>query len=554
MERQQVTKTNQVDHKRKMPALDKPVFYTSGSANPLVQLQRNLGNQAFSRLVQAKLQIGQPGDILEQEADRVAEQVMGMPGPIFPRPFSDCSSSDIQKKYAKCNEGEEKIIEEKPLTAQITPLIQRQVTEEPEEEEEETLQAKEVTGGTPTLSPPIDSYLNSIRGNGQPLPESIRAFFEPRFGYDFSSVRIHKNGVVSDSAQTLNALAYTFKNNIVFGTNQYAPESDYGKKLLAHELTHVIQQNNSARDGKEIIFRRVASDYEKIKSDLSYGVMDWVITEEEAHNVIQILSTLSDEDLQDTMKQMQSHDLATRLLDNISDSDRENYRPLLGKIYDFLEFKKVDTELGGLGMGNFDISFSPCNLSISVKIFYLFDDSINAIDRLNFKNKFDRAVNRWNAGYGLSLVGLPKEGCNCCYIPIKLATTETSRASAHKVIDVEKDYRRSYVISDLNTWIGIDEVTLAHELGHVIGLYDEYDGGWLENMMWWHVKGHELDVNALMNTDDELRDRYFINFQRWIKELFRGLCTYRIQNAGTSPVRCLTPGDYNLPKEETRMA
>jgi hypothetical protein len=82
---------------------------------------------------------------------------------------------------------------------------------------------------------------------GQPLPASVRSFFEPRFGYDFSQVRIHQNRRAADTARRLNARAFTLGRDIVFADGEYVPGSYAGKKLIAHELTHVIQQNQASR-------------------------------------------------------------------------------------------------------------------------------------------------------------------------------------------------------------------------------------------------------------------------------------------------------------------
>ena len=85
-----------------------------------------------------------------------------------------------------------------------------------------------------------------MRGGGQQLPASARTYFEPRFGYNFSSVRIHNNGQASNTARAINARAFTMGNNVVFGSGEYSPETAKGKQLLAHELTHVIQQSRSS--------------------------------------------------------------------------------------------------------------------------------------------------------------------------------------------------------------------------------------------------------------------------------------------------------------------
>ena len=82
-----------------------------------------------------------------------------------------------------------------------------------------------------------------LRSQGQPLDAETRAFMEPRFGHDFSRVRVHTDARAAESARQVNALAFTLGNNIVLAGGQYSPSTLSGKKLLAHELTHVLQQN-----------------------------------------------------------------------------------------------------------------------------------------------------------------------------------------------------------------------------------------------------------------------------------------------------------------------
>jgi uncharacterized protein DUF4157 len=97
----------------------------------------------------------------------------------------------------------------------------------------------------PFFSPSPNLHQSPIPGSGKALPESSRSFFEPRFGQDFSHVRIHHDHEAAGSAESINALAFTTGNNIVFNEGQYSPESEQGKKLLAHELTHVMQQSQT---------------------------------------------------------------------------------------------------------------------------------------------------------------------------------------------------------------------------------------------------------------------------------------------------------------------
>ncbi len=207
----------------------------------ILSLQRNIGNKAVQKLlksgaIQAKLRIGQPNDIYEQEADRLADAVMSMPEP--------------QVLRYPVEEEEEELLQTKPKVAQSTPFVQRQ-DEPEEEEEEEPLQTKGGTSRTSEITSNMEDRINAMRGGGQPLPESIRAFFEPRFGRDFSKVRIHTDSKAGETAKSLNAKAFTTGKDVVLGDGQYSPDTSMGKRLLAHELTHVMQQTEKTSSKKE---------------------------------------------------------------------------------------------------------------------------------------------------------------------------------------------------------------------------------------------------------------------------------------------------------------
>src|SRR5262245_18053412 len=92
--------------------------------------------------------------------------------------------------------------------------------------------------------PPIVN--EALQSPGQPLDSATRAFMEPRFGHDFSRVRVHLSARAAESARAVGALAYTVGHDIVFGNQEYAPDSSEGRRLIAHELTHVVQQGAGA--------------------------------------------------------------------------------------------------------------------------------------------------------------------------------------------------------------------------------------------------------------------------------------------------------------------
>jgi len=189
-------------------------------------------------VIQPKLAIGRPDDKYEREADRVADQVMRMPDPGMQRkpggPFKNGLSSEDR-------EDEHAIIQTKLGVQDGLAELQRQPVEE-EEEEEELLQAKEMPGHTPVVTPKVASEIASMAGGGQPLPASERTFFELRFGRDFSQVRVHSGAQAAKAARTVKAQAFTVGRDVVFGAGEYAPGTTSGQRLLAHELTHVVQQ------------------------------------------------------------------------------------------------------------------------------------------------------------------------------------------------------------------------------------------------------------------------------------------------------------------------
>jgi len=146
------------------------------------------------------------------------------------------------------------------LSDRITPLVQRQTGEE---EEEELLQTKSAAGNTPEVAPSLAAEINAMQGGGQPLPVSERAFFEPRFGYDFSQVRIHTSSQAAEAARAVNAQAFTVGRDVVFGAGHYIPAGASGWGLLAHELTHVVQQAASGKPNpkaSEFLLQRSEGD------------------------------------------------------------------------------------------------------------------------------------------------------------------------------------------------------------------------------------------------------------------------------------------------------
>ena len=230
-------------------------------SHPLLHLQRTVGNQAVQRLLQATLDdrearsgthegtrltydfsqvpiypksvasnqanltVSSPGDIEEQEADRVSDQVMRMPAPRLQRACA-CGGGCPECQTAQPGQADEQLQTKRGGSSDSRRLA----------------------------LPPIVHDI--VRSPGQPLDPLARAFMEPRFGHDFSQVRVHTDPQAAALAHGVNAKAFTVGQAIVFGSGHYAPETPDGKTLLAHELTHVLQQGRHPQRAGAYLIQR----------------------------------------------------------------------------------------------------------------------------------------------------------------------------------------------------------------------------------------------------------------------------------------------------------
>lgn len=226
-------------------------FFGKGNDNTFVSDNGVSNGPFFNHVIQPKLTVNSPGDSYEHEADAMADKVMRMKMPENSDAFFTPSVSSVQRKADK------------------------------DEKKKEKVHRKENSIGDVQGSPQLDNYVDSLGSSGQPLSESSRQFFEPRFGHDFSNVKVHTDSVAAKSAQSINALAYTTGSNIVFNQGQYSPQTETGQRLLAHELTHTVQQQGSVGLGMRRVIQRnpvdtsggtwKADPYEKRQDIDSYG-------------------------------------------------------------------------------------------------------------------------------------------------------------------------------------------------------------------------------------------------------------------------------------------
>lgn len=172
--------------------------------------------------IQPKLQVNQPGDRFEQEADAMADSVMRMP--------------DAHQQQAAPNN---------PVTGIIGRSVQRKCAHCEEEEKKKLMRKTEAGNSGMSVSSSFASSLYASKGGGSPLPQGTKGFMENAFGIDFSDVKIHTGAQASEMNKAINAKAFTYGNDIYFNEGTYAADSGPGKKLLAHELTHVVQQTGT---------------------------------------------------------------------------------------------------------------------------------------------------------------------------------------------------------------------------------------------------------------------------------------------------------------------
>ncbi len=208
--------------------------------------------------IQAKLTLGPAGDKYEQEADSIAKQVIGNLNSSQPQVVQRQEEEEMMAKPIQRQEEEE--MQLKPISA-----IQRQ--------EEEELMAK--VGGDALAGGPvpadIESEIQSARGGGQPMADGVRGLMEQAFGADFGGVRVHTGSQSDGLNQSIQARAFTTGQDIFFRSGEYSPGSASGQELLAHELTHVVQQTadvkaeNGIQRALGVNSQVVANDVQNVK-------------------------------------------------------------------------------------------------------------------------------------------------------------------------------------------------------------------------------------------------------------------------------------------------
>jgi hypothetical protein len=236
-------------------AASQPFFGPAGSAGFFAAV-------APAPAVQFRMAVNTPGDKFEQEADRMAEKVVRMPAPPTParddklqRQAADKSDEKIQKAARPDEQIQKAALPEEKI--QKAALPEEKIRKKDDDKLQKApapvdkLQRKG-SDATPTIGSGVQSAIRNQSGGGQPLSSDVRSYMEPRFGADFGNVRVHHDAESASLNNQLSARAFTYQNHVFFSRDQYQPGSSEGKQLLAHELTHTIQQGHAVQRSPQV--------------------------------------------------------------------------------------------------------------------------------------------------------------------------------------------------------------------------------------------------------------------------------------------------------------
>jgi hypothetical protein len=240
--------------------------------------------------VQTKLTINKPGDKFEQEADMTADRVVRMTASSSEKDNLVSRTALPEEKIQKATLPEEKVqkatLPEEKVQKATLPEEKVQKATLPEEKVQkvsghevrnnktgENILHRKAYGNSQSAGSELQSAIHGRLSGGDPLSGDVRSYMEPRFNSDFGNVRVHTDHKAAEVSEDLNAKAFTFRNHVFFAGNQYQPGTDGGKRLLAHELTHTIQQGQTTYKSPVI---SKTSAQPQIQQNDSGRIRDWL--------------------------------------------------------------------------------------------------------------------------------------------------------------------------------------------------------------------------------------------------------------------------------------
>ncbi|MEG4114104.1 MULTISPECIES: eCIS core domain-containing protein [unclassified Microcoleus] len=217
-------------------------------AAALKGVQRQAVTTRSSVQIQASMKVSSPKDPAEKEADATAKKIMRMAIPESSIAYVKTGSDGLFRQVKQ--EEKEKKVQTKLRSPYITRFADSGIFTQPKKKEDENIQRK--AEGQPNVASNVAADIQNSMAAGSPLPLSVRRFMEPRFQANFSNVKIHTGDKSAKLNRQLNAQAFTMGNQIFFGKDKFKPETSEGKELIAHELTHTIQQGAAIQRSEDV--------------------------------------------------------------------------------------------------------------------------------------------------------------------------------------------------------------------------------------------------------------------------------------------------------------
>lgn len=241
--------------------------------------RRSTSNEAINTNKETKQEQSFFGDAMHEPFFKPATAIQPATG--VQRKCTDCEKEDkvqrapdkkeeekVMKKEEKKEEKIQRLTDKREEDKKVQRAPEKKEEEKlmkkEEKKEEEKVHKKEGTTSTTNTATTASNYIDSIHGKGQNMDAGVQSFYESRIGADFSDVKIHTGKEAADSAKEINAQAYAYGNHIVFNEGKYQPETSEGKHLLAHELAHVVQNDEQVQSKIERKENCITNAYQKM--------------------------------------------------------------------------------------------------------------------------------------------------------------------------------------------------------------------------------------------------------------------------------------------------
>ena len=387
----------------------------------------------------------------------------------------------------------------------------------------------------------IPSIVNDVLSStGQPLDAGTRGRMEPLFGHDFSNVRVHTDARSADSAQAVDALAYTVGQDMVFGPGQYAPETSSGQRLLAHELTHVTQQ--SASPLGQMLRMGEPNSAAEVEAD------------QVSNSIVQGGNVYRPPSHQATSLQRQTTGGATSQPTTPATSSQPATQPAAPTAPERSTASNIRVDR----WGNFDAEFDrhaalsaqrrpatePCRLVLNVRVKFNFNDTQapsrwTPAEQNRWTSEFIRVVtNRWSFRFLLA----PAQACASepCQTAAAILHIEPVTSSAHHTVNVDYDkpegtrsnmlhlYRPDVERSGSDLRSG--HATATHEVGHMLGL-EHVHCSTDDDQCYGTNREESADI---MGQGEIVTERDYAPFVTALNQL--SSCTWRVRDGQRGPL------------------